>query len=340
MKTTDFAKYLTDFLGHYLPSECGMSPNTIKTYSYTFSLVLKYMEAEVGIKPEKLEVKDFTKHRVISFLEWLENKKKSKVVTRNARLATIRSFFKYLQYRDLSGLQRYQDIMSIRNKRGVTPDMAYIPIDGIRLLLKMPDIRSKTGMRDFVMISLLYDSGCRVQELIDLSTSDFQFGEFTTVRLCGKGNKTRYVPLNEDNVLNLRKYMKEHGLFEISNEMNPFFPNPQGEKLSRMTVLGIVKKYANMARNISPELIPAIIGCHTFRRSKAMHLLEADVHLFEIRDILGHKHVSTTEIYAKVSAKRKEEALAKLIPDVIPKGKTSWNKEKGVLAYLKSLQNR
>ena len=101
MKTTDFAKYLSDFFGQYLPVECGMSQNTVKTYSHTFLLLLEYLHTEERLKPECVCLKDFTKERVIMFLKWLESERGCSISTRNSRLGAIHSFAKYLQYRNI-----------------------------------------------------------------------------------------------------------------------------------------------------------------------------------------------------------------------------------------------
>lgn len=340
MKTTDFAKYLSDFFGQYLPSECGMSQNTVKTYSHTFLLLLEYMHQKERIKPEAVCLKDFTKTRVIAFLKWLETERKCSVSTRNARLGAIHSFAKYLQYRNILNLSNWQEIMSIKNKKSPSRDMEYLTVEALKLFLRQPDLKTRIGRRDFVLLSLLYDSAARVQELIDLTPSDIRFDETTTVRLLGKGSKIRVVPMSTAQVSNLKRYMEECGLLEPSRLNHPLFPNPQGEKLSRMAVLNIVRKYFEMAKAKSPEIMPDRLGCHSFRHSKALHMLEADINLVYIRDFLGHSSTTTTEVYARASEKKKQEALAKLNPGVIKDTKSSWKKDKALLAYLKDLQQK
>jgi site-specific recombinase XerD len=298
------------------------------------------MKTEEGIKPEKLCLKDITKQRVIDFLNWLEKKRKCSVSTRNARLAALHSFFRYLQYRDMCGLKDWQEILSVRFKKHPYPEISYLTIEGVKLLLQQPDLTMLNGRRDFALLGLLYDSGARVQELIDLTPSDFRFDETTTVLLRGKGQKIRVVPLSSNQIKNLKQYMKERNLFDTQNSVHPLFANPQGNKLSRMAILNIVKKYTNMARQKEPELIPTKIGCHSFRHSKAMHMLEADVNLVYIRDFLGHVSITTTEIYARASVKKKMEALQKVSPDIITEGKTTWQKNGELLSWLKELQQK
>lgn len=340
MKQTDFARHLSDFFGKYLPMECGVSSNTIKTYSYTFTLLLTYFEEEIFIKPENLCLADFTKERVIAFLNWLEKERQCSISTRNSRLAAIHSFFKYLQYRDIKSIAQWQDIMSLKRKRNVAPEMSYLTIEGIRLLLRQPDIRTRMGKRDFVLLGLLYDSGCRVQELINLTPGDIRQDETTTVRLVGKGNKVRLVPLSPPEAKNLLTYIKETELDKPDKRGKPLFQNPQGASLSRMAILNIVKKYVEMAKSKKPELIPDGIGCHSFRHSKAMHMLEADINLVYIRDFLGHSSTTTTEVYARASEKMKADALSKINPNIVKQGKTSWQRDKALMTYLKNLQNK
>lgn len=340
MRQTDFAKHLTEFLGHYLPVECGVSRNTVTTYSYTFTLLLEFMRSEYLLKPERVTLSDLTKERVIHFLGWIEKDRKCGVSTRNSRLAAIHSFFKFLQYRNVEGLARWQDVMSIKRKKASSPEMAYLTIEGIRLMLRQPDLNTRCGRRDFALLGFLYDSGCRVQELIDLTPQELRFEETTTVRLCGKGRKVRVVPLSKVQASNLKVYMSEAGLDRPEMQNHPVFPNPQGNKMSRMAVLNIVRKYTDMAKLKSPELIPDGIGCHSFRHSKAMHMLEADINLVYIRDFLGHASTTTTEVYARASEKMKVEALAKLDPTIVKKGKTSWQKNKELMSYLKDLQTK
>jgi len=340
MKPTDLSKYLTDYLTQYLPIECGVSSNTIKAYSQTFTIFLHYMKDEEGIKPENLYLKDITKERIIAFLKWLENERHCGISTRNARLATLHSFFRFIQYRDIAGIGRWQEILSVRFKKSVSPEMAYLTVEGLKLLLKQPDITTRHGRRDLALLGLLYDSGARVQELIGLTPADLRFEATTTVRLVGKGNKVRIVPLSSAQTQNLKRYMTENHLFEHQNMAHPLFANPQHNSLSRMAVLNVVKKHADSARKSTPAMIPAIIGCHTLRHSKAMHLLEADIHLVHIRDFLGHVSTTTTEVYARASDKKKTEALQKVNPSIVTNRKTTWQKDGQLLDWLKSLQQK
>lgn len=340
MKPTDFSKHLTDYLSQYLPVECGYSPNTIQTYSVTFTILLKYLKSEDGISPDRLCLKDLTKTRIIDFLKWLETDRKCSVSTRNARLATLHSFFKYIQYRDVAGMRVWQEILSIRFKKAASPEIPYLTIEGLKLLLMQPDISTRIGRRDLALLGLMYDSAARVQEIADLTPSDFRFEGTVTVKLKGKGRKSRIVPLSENQTKNLSRYIQENRLYEPHACVFPLFSNPQNGKLSRAAILAIVKKYTLTARLKNPAIIPDIIGCHSLRRSKAMHMLDADVNLIYIRDFLGHASVTTTEIYARANAQRKIEALKKINPTIVIDRKSSWQKNGELLSWLKELQHK
>lgn len=336
MKPTDFSKYLTDYLTRYLSHERGASSNTIIAYRDTFVLFITYMEAIRNIKAEKLQLKSITKETVVSFLDWLQTERKSSDTTRNLRLAALHSFFRYVQYQNPDNLHEYQNIMSVKLKKARNKPMNYLSIEGIKLLLNQPDINSEKGRRDLALLSLMYDTGSRVQELIDLTSASIRLDKPYTIRITGKGNKTRIVPLLEQQVKILKYYLDEQDLLKPQTRSHPLFTNSRQEKLSRPGVTHVLLKYANLARVKNPELIPEKLSCHSLRHSKAMHLLQAGVNLVYIRDILGHVSVTTTEVYARADSRQKREAIEKAYVNVSPKEIPIWVSNNDLLGWLKS----
>ena len=339
MKPTDFSKSLTDFLSLFLPGEKGLSYNTICAYKDTFLLFLRFMKEKQSIQSNKLVLKDITQERIISFLDWLQSERHCGNATRNARLAALRSFFHYLQYRNPVSIYEWQRILSIPVKRTQKPVMTYLTLEGIKLLLKQPDQSTHKGTRNLAMLSLMYDSGARVQEIIDLMPSSINFNRPYTIRITGKGNKKRIVPLMENQFELLKEYMRSNRLLEPYASTYPLFSNARSEKLTRMGVTLILKKYADMARAEEPSLIPPKVTPHVLRHSKAMHLLQSKVNLVYIRDFLGHASVSTTEIYARTDSKFKREALEKAYVTVSKsdhKATALWLKDTELLEWLKS----
>ena len=184
----------------------------------------------------------------------------------------------------------------------------------------------------------MYDSGARVQEIINLSPSSLRMDKPSCITLYGKGNKMRVVPLQNEQVALLQVYMKENSLDGPANNLCPLFANKRGGRLTNAGITYILNMYADVARKLKPELIPRI-SPHTLRHSKAMHLLQAGVNLVYIRDMLGHVSIQTTEIYARADSKQKREALEAAYINVIPNlgDEGSWEKDSQLKTWLKNL---
>jgi integrase/recombinase XerD len=338
MKPTDFSRNLTSFLSKYLPGERGMSFNTISSYKYTFMLFISFMEQQKKISVSKIELKNITKETVVDFLEWLQSNRKCSTATRNVRLAALHSFFHFLQYQHPENLSEWQRVLSIKVKKSKRVTINYLSVDGLKLLLEQPDTSTSKGRRDLAMIALMYDCAARVQEIIDLQPSSIRLNKPFTIKIIGKGNKARIVPLMEEEIVHIRKYMAENNLLEARSLMNPLFTNSRKEKLTRAGINVILKKYVSMARKKSISLIPDNISCHSLRHSKAMHLLQAGVNLVYIRDFLGHESVLTTEIYARSDSKHKREAIEKAYVEIIKKETPAWIENDDLLEWLKNFK--
>lgn len=336
MKPTDFSKYLTDYLTRYLSHERGASSNTIVAYRDTFVLFITFMEKCKNITAEKLYLKSISKESIVVFLDWLQTERKCSDTTRNLRLAALHSFFRYVQYQNPENLYEYQNILSIKLKKTKNVAINYLTIEGIKLLLEQPDIMTERGRRDLALLSLMYDTGSRVQEIIDMTSTEIRLEKPCTIKITGKGNKTRIVPLLDEQVKILKCYVSEHNLLKPQLRLYPLFTNSRKEKLTRPGVSYILLKYATKAREKNPALIPEKLSCHSLRHSKAMHLLQAGINLVYIRDILGHVSVQTTEIYARADSKQKREALEKAYTDVSPNETPAWESNKNLLEWLKS----
>jgi len=335
MQPTDFSKYLTSFLTKYLSHERGASSNTIASYRDTFVLLITFLETR-HIKLSKLTLELITKDIIVEFLNWVQSERNNTDATRNTRLAAIHSFYKYLQYQQPENLYGCQQILSIRMKKAEQIQMNYLSIEGITLLLQQPDVTTSKGRRDLAILSLMYDTGSRVQELINLTPSSVRLDKPSTIRVTGKGKKTRIIPMLEDQVKLLKNYINEHQLAAPEANLYPLFYNSRRQKLTRAGVNHILHKYVVMARTKNTNLIPERISCHCLRHSKAMHLLQAGVNLVYIRDILGHVSVQTTEVYARADSQKKREAIEKAYVDVVPKQAPAWLKNDNLLAWLKS----
>ena len=336
MKTTDFAKYLSDFMTIYLINERGFSNNTIKAYRDAFVQLISYMETYKKLSINKLTLADITKENVVAFLDWIEIERHCSVSTRNGRLAAIHSFIKYVQRVHPDNLYEFQRVLAIKSKKHNMAKINYLTIEGIKLLLEMPDKSSRHGRRDLALLSLMYDTGCRVQEIADLVVENVHLSNPSFIMIKGKGKKIRNVPMLQEQTTILRQYMQENGLMDNMFRPYPLFMNSHREKLTRGGITHILKKYVEKARKVNPDVIPEVVSCHSLRHSKAMHLLQGGLNLVYIRDILGHVSIQTTEIYARADSKQKREALEKAAIEVSPKVTPLWEKDKELLEWLKS----
>jgi len=336
MKPTDFSKSVTDFLSKYLPGERGMSWHTIRSYRDTFKLFITFMGEINRVNVNRLTLADLKTENVVAFLAWLQEVRKCSDTTRNVRLAALHSFCSFLQYRNPVLLYEWQRILSIKAKKTAAGVAAHLSLEGLKLLLGQPDRKTKKGLRDIAMLCLMYDSAARVSEVIALTPSMIRLEKPYTVKLVGKGNNSRVVPLMEDNVSVLRQYMDNNRLIDVHENQKPLFVNARKEKLPRAGLHYILQCYAEMARKKSRYLIPEKISCHILRHSKAFHLLQAGVNLVYIRDILGHSSVQTTEIYAKVDSKQKREALEQAYTEIVTKETPIWSSDDNLLDWLKS----
>lgn len=337
MKETDFARYLTQFLSVYLPGQVGSKRNTQLAYRDSFSLLLKYCRDQENISPEKMTISQVDKELVTRFLQWLEENRNCKAATRNQRLAAIHSFFSFLMVEDPQYIQQSQKILAIPMKKTDKPPLMYLPLDSIKGLLDQPDRTTSQGKRDAVLLSLLYDTGARVQELVDLKVCDVSLNDTVSIRLTGKGSKSRIVPVMKPTGELLKLYIEGTGLSSPAYNRNPLFTNRGNKPLTRAGVTYILKKYAAQAQAVGVKDISNEITPHWLRHSKAMHLLQSGVNLVYIRDLLGHSDISTTEIYARADEKMKRKALMEAYNSPASEELPTWKKDKDLLDWLKSL---
>ncbi len=337
MKTTDFAYCLTKYLGTYLPGQVGVSKNTILSYRDTFSMFLRFCKDIAGIPPECFKLSDLSKDTIEKFLAWLELERGCSISTRNQRLSAIHAFCRYLQYERPEYIAKFQEIISIPHKKNISGNFEYLTLEGIKAILSQPNQLSWRGMRDLALLTVMYDSGARVQEIADLCVCNIRLEYPATLKLTGKGQKTRIVPMMESTADILKSYCQAIDIRPNSELAAPLFYNRYHKKLTRSGITFILQKYADLARKECGELLPANVTPHMFRHSKAMHLLQSGVNLVYIRDILGHTSVKTTEVYARADTKMKREALMNASHPLVPDEKPSWQKDSELLSWLQNL---
>lgn len=337
MQPTDFAIHLTRFLSEYLPRQKNASKNTISSYRDTFKLLIRYCQEHRNIKAENLYLSMLSHELIIDFLEWLEVDNKCSISTRNQRLAALHSFFRYAQYEEPTGILHFQRVISLPIKKAHKPSIPYLSPDAMQLLLSQPDKTTLKGRRRLTLLSVLYDSGCRVQELADLRVRDVVLNNPAVLILTGKGNKVRRVPLLKNTLALLEHYIQESSLNKPWKSDYPLFTNKQNNKLTKEGIAYIIAQYVYSARKIS-KIVPEKVTPHMFRHSKAMHLLQAGVNLIYIRDFLGHEDIKTTEIYAKCDTELKRKAIENAYPDLISNNLPDWSEDASLLNWLSKLK--
>lgn len=245
-----------------------------------------------------------------AFLDYWERERKSSSRTRNHRLAALHAFFRYVQAEEPERMLQCQKILAIPQGKHARPRVAYLSKEELAEILAQPDLRTAAGRRDAVLLSILYDTGARVQELIDLSVGDVRLDPPEQLRLLGKGRKMRAVPLMKNTVQLLRDHIQENHLDRPQQFDKPLFQNARNEPLSRSGIRYILQKYLVRARSKRPSL-NRTVSPRTLRHTKGMHLLQSGISLDMIRDFLGHVDVKTTQIYARANLERNETRLRK-----------------------------
>lgn len=336
---TDMAMLLKDFFETYLPKERGVSNHTIRSYSATFQSLYAFFKDNKGIRANKLFVKDLSRRSINDYLNWLEMEKGNKVPTRNSRLASVKAFCHYAQYKDFKNLARWQDILSIKSKKADMPYMSFLTQEGMKTLLSEVPTNTIQGKRHLAILAFLYDTGARANELISFSAHNLNLTKPYHVILSGKGRKKRIVPIHEKLVLILKTYMKDANI-ELNNiSKQPLFVNAHGRKLTSAGLTHIIMMYADKVRENFPALMPERLSPHSFRHSKATHLLQAGMNIIYVRDFLGHSSVKTTETYVRMDSEQKRKALEAAAADIVPQSQTIevWNDDEKLLNWLKGL---
>jgi site-specific recombinase XerD len=225
--------------------------------------------------------------------------------------------------------------LGIPFKKRAVKNINYLSYECLKYILEGPDTTRKKGRRDLVVMATLYDTGARVQELIDLKAADVRLNSPATVTLTGKANKKRCVPIMQKTRNLIESYMIERGLLKNGNQDHPLFYNSRRHPFTRPGITYILKKYLKQAKKSHPEVLyPENLHPHMLRHSKAMHLLEAGVNLIYIRDLLGHVNVTTTEIYLRADTETKRKVLESGYMEVVTGDIPVWQEDTDLLNWL------
>lgn len=336
MKSTDFAMHLKVYLTHYLPLQRNASDHTISGYRYAFILLLRYCEHNCNLSLQKLKIEDIDTALILAFLDHIVEENQVSASTRNHRLAVLRSFFAYLQTQAPEHWSQCQRILAIPLQRVNQTEPTYLSTASLAALLDQPDRSTRQGRRDAMLLSLLYDTGARVQELIELRVEAVNLAVPARVRLTGKGRKTRLVPLMPATAAALSDYLSELRETVMVIGSTRVFSSQRGGPFSRWGIRHLIKRYSDSAREDCPDF-PTKVTPHCMRHTKAMHMLQAGNPSIVIRDILGHADIKSTEIYARADMQMKRRALEKSPNLVEQPVNRSWQKKPDLMNWLSSL---
>lgn len=314
----DFSYYLSKFLNEYLVMERNVSKNTIRSYTKTFQLLIDYLVNIKKIKLHNINFNTVTRDIILDFLNHLEDKGNT-TRTRNQRLAAIKSFYQYCLYYETNNIYNINQILTIKFKKYTKKVMDYLTEEELETLFKSIDTSTKKGRRNLTLLVLLYDTGARASEIINLRVEDIRL-EDKVVVLNGKGNKQRIVPIMENTKNILYQYITSNNTQELLFDIKTY------------ELIRYLFKKINQKHNFNKKITP-----HTFRRTRAVHLLDKGVNVIYIQELLGHTNIATTEEYAKVIEKSKFDAIKKANPEIKAEYKKDWNDDQDLLSQLLNL---
>lgn len=332
---TTLAVSLQTFFLDYLPKQRALSPHTRQSYRDSLKLLLAYLVGKGG-DPSGLEVATLTPERVTTFLEYLETTRHNGAGTRNVRLSAIHCFFRYLGGRHPEHLAHAQRILSIPFKRAASREIHYMDLPEIQAVLKTIDRSTPLGRRDFLLLTLLFNTGGRISEVVGLQACDFRLNAPAHVLLRGKGRKERTCPLWKETIRLLRDSLAEQHI--APTDPSCVFRNHRGHQLTRFGAWFILKNRVAHATIRTPTLRHKRIHPHCVRHSTAIHLLRAGVDLSTIAHWLGHVSVNTTNKYITLDLKTKADALSRAKPLVRTSKKGGrWRKDPNLIQWLEAL---
>ncbi len=336
MKPSDFSVLLTRYLTHFLPVQRNLSGNTIRSYRDSFKLLLTFCRDEKHLNIARLTIKQLDRRCIEDFLLWLRQSRSASPSTYNQRLCAIHAFFDYVMTEEPGLMEHCQNILKIKSMQTADHPAIYLTTESLKALLETPDAATKQGRRHLTLLTVLYDSAARVSELTDVLVRDVRLEAPATITLRGKGGKIRTIPLMKQTAALLKDYFEENNIDQRLHGGRTLFCNTRGEKLTRSGITYIVQKYAQSAKVKTLEM-PSKISPHIFRHTKAMHLVQANVHPVYIKDYLGHADISTTEIYARADNEAKRAALEKASEKLQLPQSSDWERDAGLIEWLSSL---
>ena len=293
-----------EFITRHLPDIRKASVNTVEAYRNGLNQYIDYLELNKGIHREDLTFAYFSRENLKDFLDWMSNDKKYADKTCNLRLTAIHSLLEYAGHEySVEIMPLYLAAVSVKCLKIRSGPIEYFETVQMKALLSAPDISTKTGRRNRMMLILYYDTAARNSELTEATYSQLHLdADVPYLTVLGKGRKYRNIPLMEKTVKHLKVYLGEFHP-EKNGETPLFYATTYGQKhrLSSDTVEVMIKKYSSLCQEAG-VVMPEKPICHMIRKTRAMDLYKSGMPLSHIQQLLGHENMSTTSgFYAFVT---------------------------------------
>ncbi|MCL2153786.1 MAG: site-specific integrase [Oscillospiraceae bacterium] len=309
----EFFKAIRKYLTEYLPNQRCCSNSTINSYRHALNLLVTYLTTERHLKITQINFDIFNRPLILGYLDWLEHERDCSAATRNQRLAALRSFFRYAGMLDCAQISLSLDMADVPRKKEAGRLVEFLSEPALEALLKQPNIRNHTGIRNQFFMILMYDTAARCGELLDMRVRDLKIHtQYPLAYLKGKGDKARTVPLLPKTVEHCNRFLQLfHNNSQCSNDYL-FFTQIHNARhpMSPDTVAAFMKQYGRTAHLVCPEC-PEHIHPHMLRHTRAMHLYREGIPMVLLSEYLGHVSVETTKVYAFADTEMKRAAIQK-----------------------------
>ena len=326
-----FATLVQEFFTDYMVQQRALSQRTVASYRDTFVLLLRYAERQLGKAPSSMQLTDISAKFLAGFLDHLEQERHNSVRSRNIRLAAVRSFLKFAARRDPANLRVIEQALAVPMKRFDRMMVSFLPKEQMLAVIDVPT-NTWVGQRDRLMLTLMFNTGARVSEIIGVRVVDVVLGPTSSIHLHGKGRKQRSLPLWRSTARAVRDWL--HLNPQLQAEA-PLLPRRDGKPMTRANVAQRLKLAAQAASQKYPDLANMSVSPHLVRHSTAMSLLQSGADPCDIALWLGHESPVTTHMYVEADLAMKERALARLkAPDVRP---ARYRPPKALMAFLQAL---
>lgn len=324
---------LHSYFHNWMAGQRNASHHTILSYRDTWRLFLRFVAERRHRDVARLALADLHDKEVLAFLDDLEKVRGKTIATRNCRLAALHSFFAFLADRDPLAAQQCAAILRIPNKRAPKRTAVYLESDELLAVMDQPDRKSKLGERDHVLLALLYNTGARISEALQLHPRDIRLHPPSQVRVYGKGRKERICPLWPETAELLDTFLKRHP----TGPDEAVFRNRYGNPLGASGVRFRLKRYVQAATEKAPRLADKRVSPHTLRHTAAVHLIASGVDATIVQNWMGHVSLDTTNIYAQANLETKRKAIEKADGVLRPHAAPRWKRNADVLDWLDSL---